>query len=97
MLHTTIGEGPSSPSTSLYQASGRPLLTKGPTRRKRILNGSLLPNFIIPSPYSRKNKILFSFSLLAGLIVLATCASVLTLLLLRDTHFGGMFLDIIFI
>lgn len=93
MLQNNGGEGPSSPSASSYQASGRPLLPTKTTKKKRIINGSLLPNFVIPSPYSRKNKVLLSFSLIAGLIILATVASILSLLLLREAHFGGMFLD----
>jgi len=71
-----------------------PLLSRSPpfNKRKRILRGSLLPNFVIPSPYSSKNKILVSFSLLAFIILVGTLCGVMALLLNRSVRFGGMLL-----
>eukprot|EP00026_Physarum_polycephalum_P005745 Phypoly_transcript_05783.p1 GENE.Phypoly_transcript_05783~~Phypoly_transcript_05783.p1 ORF type:complete len:583 (+),score=42.49 Phypoly_transcript_05783:136-1884(+) len=93
MQESYHAQSTSAPSL-LSPAMKDPLLLRSPpsSKRKRILNGSLLPNFVIPTPYSRKNKILVSFSLLACIVLVATICGVLALLLNSHIHFGGMLL-----
>ena len=69
-----------------------PLLSRAnpsSNKRKRLLAGSLLPNFIIPTPYSKKNKVLVSFSFLASIILCSTIIGALALILNKHAHFGG--------